>query len=315
MFLTFIFYRDKTLLLLPEYLILCSWPSYFTVTRPFCCYHNIWHCVLDLHILLWQDPSVVTIIFDIVFLTFIFYRDKTFLLLPQYLTLRSWPSYFTVTTPFCCYHNNWHCVLDLHILLWQHLSVVTTIIDIVFLTFIFYCDNTFLLLPQYLTLCSWPSYFTVTTPFCCYHNIWHCVLDLHILLWRHLSVVTIIDIVFLTFIFYCDNTFLLLPHYLTLCSWHSFFTVKILSLATIFDILFLTFIFYCDKTFLFLQQYLTLCSWPSYFTATRPFCCYHNIWHCVLDLHILLWRHLSVVTIIVIVILTFLFYCHKTFLL
>ena len=112
--------------------------------------------------------------------------SKTFLLLPQYLTLCSWPSYFTVTTPLCCYHNIWHCVLDFHILLWQHLSVVTTIFDIVFLTFIFYYDTTFMLLPQYLTLCSWPSYFTVTTPLCCYHNIWHCVLDIHILLWKDL---------------------------------------------------------------------------------------------------------------------------------
>ena len=191
---------------------MCSWPSYFTVTRPFCCYHNIWHCVLDLHILLWQDLSVVTIIFDIVFLTFIFYCDKTLLLLPEYLILCSWPSYFTVTRPFCCYHNIWHCVLDLHILLWQDPSVVTIIFDIVFLTFIFYCDKTLLLLPEYLILCSWPSYFTVTRPFCCYHNIWQCVLDLHILLWQDPSVVTIIfDIVFLTFIFYRDKTFQLLP--------------------------------------------------------------------------------------------------------
>ena len=354
---------SKTFLLLPQYLTLCSWPSYFTVTTPLCCYHNIWHCVLDLHILLWQHLSVVTTIFDIVFLTFIFYCDNTFVLLPQYLTLWSWPSYFTVTRLFCCYHNIWHCVLDLHILLWQHLSVFITIFDIAFLIFIFYCDNTFMLLPQYFTLCSWPSYFTVTTPLCCYHNIWHCVLDLHILLWQDLSVVTIIfDIVFLTFIFYCDNTFLLLPQYLTLCSWPSYFTVTTLLccyhniwhcvldlhillwqhfyvVTTIFDIVFLTFIFYCDNTFLLLPQYLTLCSWPSYFTVTTPLCCYHNIWHCVLDLHILLWQHfyvvtmyhniwhcvldlhillwqhLSVVTTIFdIVFLTFIFYCDNTFL-
>ena len=215
------------------------------MTARFCCYHTIWHCVLDLHILLWQDLSLVSIIFDIVILTLIFYCDKTFLLLPQYLTLWYWPSYFTVTTRFCCYHNIWHCVVDLHIFLWQEFSVVTTIFDIVILTFIFYSNNTFLLLPHYLTLCFRHSYFTSTRIFCCYDNIRHCVLDLHILLLQHVSVVnTLFDIMFSTFTFYCDNTFLFY-HNIWHCVIDLQFTVRRpFCCTTIFDIVSLTFIVY-----------------------------------------------------------------------
>ena len=223
----------------------------------------------------------------------------------------SWPSYFTVTIPFCCYHI-WHCVRDLHILLWQHVSVVTTLFDIVFLYFKKKLNFPFSVTRPfccYHNICFWPSHFTVTRPFCSYHH-WHCVFDLHNLLLRDLSIVTINDIMFLTFIFYRDKTFLLLPQYLALCSSHSDFTVTILSFTTIYDILFLTFLFYCEKTLMFLPQYLTFCSWPSYFTLTKPFSCYYNNWHFVLDLHILLWQSLSdVITIFDIVFLNFIFYC------
>ena len=185
---------------------------------------------------------------------------------------KTWISNIVVPNNFLCLKQVYCCLtfVCVYILLWQDLSVVTTIFDIVFLAFIFYCDVTFMLLPQYLTLCSWPSYFTVTI----------------------LSFTTIFDIVYLTFIFYCDKTFLLLPQYWTLCSWPSYFTVTILSFTTIFDIVFLTFIFY--------------------FHLTKPFCCYNN-WHCVFDLHILPRKDLSVVTTLFdIVFLTFIFYCDNS---
>ena len=156
-----------------------------------------------------------------ILLTFIFYCDKTFLLLPQYLTLCSWPSYFSDTTRFWCYHTIWQCVFDIYIILWQHVSVLPQYLTFFYWPTYFTLTRTFCRSPQYLTLCSWPSYFTGTIPFCCYHNIWHCVLGLHYVLWQDLFVATMLFDVFFTFIFYCDNTFLLLPRYLRLWSWHS----------------------------------------------------------------------------------------------
>ena len=170
------------------------------------------------------DISVVTMLFDIVFLTFIFYCDKTFLLL--------------------------HCVLDLHIILWIYFNHDRRSYKIwlIYFHLCILCDKTFCCF----ILCYWPSYFTMTQSFCCYHTNWHCLLGIHILLWQDFSVVTtIFDIVLLTFIFYCDKNSLVLPQYLALCSRHSHLLWQDFSVVTtIFGIVFTTILFYCDETFL-----------------------------------------------------------------